>query len=137
MKFHLLPAGLLISLALTQCVVVEENSAAPTSPPEYASQLPAEPPTVVSGQPLTVETAAGAVIVREGGRTISSFRTALPNVEQTRWAGEQEQIVVKSRGNHGPASVQLFNSRTGAEIARIPAYEIRNGQPKWAVGMAE
>ncbi|MFN0128699.1 MAG: hypothetical protein ACKV19_18670 [Verrucomicrobiales bacterium] len=131
MKIHLLPAGLLVPLALTQCVVVEENQGVTTRPPENAAQLPAQ------GQPLTVETAAGTVIIREGGRTVSSFRTALPNVEQTRWASEQEQIVVKSRGNHGPASVQLFNSRTGAEIARIQAFEIRDGQPAWAAGMAE
>lgn len=76
-------------------------------------------------------------MIREGGRIVSSFRTALPNVEETRWASEQEQIVVKSRGNHGPATVQLFNSRNGSELGRVFAYEIRNGQPAWAVSMAE
>lgn len=39
--------------------------------------------------------------------------SASPNIEQTRWVSEQNQIVVKSSGNHGPATVKLFNSRTG------------------------
>jgi hypothetical protein len=59
------------------------------------------------------------------------------DVEQTRWASEQEQIVVKSRGNHGPATVQLFSSRTGADLGRVQAYEIRDGQPGWVAGMGE
>jgi hypothetical protein len=137
MKYPFLPAALLVPLTLTQCVVVEETPATPAPTPEHATQLPGAAPTPSYGQPLTVETSAGSVIIREGSRTVSSFRTALPNVEQTRWASEQEQIVVKSRGNHGPATVQLFNSRTGAELGRVQAYEIRGGQPGWAAGMEE
>ena len=68
---------------------------------------------------------------------MGTIRTASPNVEETRWHAEQEQIVVKSRGNHGPATVQLFNSRNGREISRVMAYDIRGGQPAWAAGMGE
>ena len=45
--------------------------------------------------------------------------------------------MVKSRGNHGPATVQLFNSRTGAEPGRVMAYDMRGGNPAWAAGMGE
>ena len=118
-------------LPLTQCIMVDENG----NPVEgSATQLPGSAPAY--GQPLTAETGAGAVTIREGNRVLTSFRTAAPNVEQTRWYAEQEQIVVKSRGNHGPATVELFNSRTGAKLGTVMAYEAANG-PAWARSMAE
>lgn len=132
MKFNFLPLlTAAASLSLTQCIMVDETG----NPVEgSATQLPGSAPSY--GQPLTAETGAGAVTIREGGRVLTSFRTAGPNVEQTRWYAEQEQIVVKSRGNHGPATVELFNSRTGAKMGTVMAYEAANG-PAWARGMAE
>ena len=100
-----------------------------------ATQLPGAVPGF--SQPLTADAGQGAVTLREGSRTLCSFRTASPNVEQTWWYSEQEQIVVKSRGNHGPAPVQLFDSRTGRELGRVMAYDIRGGQPRWAASMGE
>lgn len=73
----------------------------------------------------------------EGSRQVSTCTTASPNVEETRFITEQQQIVVKSRGNHGPATVQLFDTRTGREQGRVMAYEVKNGQPSWATGMGE
>jgi hypothetical protein len=134
----------LSSLALISCVVDETGTPTQlpgTAPlPSYggtATQLPDAVPTPSYGQPLTAVPGQGDVTIREGGRTLSSFRTASPNVEETRWYAEQEQIVVKSRGNHGPATVQLFESRTGRQLGQVMAYDIRNGQPVWAAGMAE
>lgn len=68
---------------------------------------------------------------------MSVCNTAAPNIEQARFFNEQEQVVVKSRGNHGPATVRLFNSRTGAEPGRVFACAIQNGQPAWTAGMGE
>lgn len=128
----------LAPLTLTQCVIVEDpNMPSPDRNPGVATQLPSMTPVPSYGQPLSVSTAPGAVIIREGARTVCSFRTAMPNVEETRFINEQDQIVVKSRGNHGPATVQLFNTRNGAEQSRVMAYEIRGGQPGWAAGMGE
>jgi hypothetical protein len=124
-----LAVALFAPLALTQCVVE-----VPNSNPGTVTQLPAATP--VYGAPLTVQTGPGSVIIREGGRTLTSFRTASPNVEQTRWYNEQEQIVVKSRGNHGPATVQLFQSRNGKLLGTVMAFEAANG-PAWARSMAE
>ena len=73
----------------------------------------------------------------EGSRTVSTIYTASPNIEQTRWVSEQNQIVVKSRGNHGPATVQLFDSRSGRQEGTVMAYELANGGPNWAAGMAD
>ena len=63
--------------------------------------------------------------------------TASPNVEETKFITEQQEIVVKSRGNHGPATVQLFDTKSGKEKGRVMAYEIRGGKPAWAAGMGE
>lgn len=128
-KTPALLTALIAPLVLTQCAVVDENGNIPGT---YGT-----PSTPQYGQPLTVSTAGDAVTIREGARVVSSFRTAMPNVEETRWASEQEQIVVKSRANHGPATVQLFNSRNGAEQGRVMAYDIRGDQPAWAAGMGE
>lgn len=120
---------LLACLPLCQCVIeVPESSAG------SATQLPGSTPSY--GQPLTAETGPGSVTVREGDRVLSSIRSARPNVEQTRWHAEQEQIVVKSRGNHGPATVELFDSRTGRRLGSVMAYEAASG-PDWARPMAE
>lgn len=116
-------------LAVGQC------GAMPPATPAATSQLPAAAPA--NGQPLTATKGPGTVTIKEGDKVLATIQTASPNVEETRWHAEQEQIVVKSRGNHGPATVQLFNSRDGKEIARIKAYEIRDNQPAWAAGMGE
>ncbi|MGB6222497.1 hypothetical protein [Haloferula sp.] len=122
-----------ITLCLSQCIVVDENGNIEGT--GAATQVPAG--QAGFSQPLSASTGQGTVTVREGGNVLSTFSTASPNVEQTRWYSEQEQIAVKSRGNHGPATVQLFDSRTGAEKGRVMAYDIKNGQPAWAASMAE
>ena len=120
----------LLPLTLTQCVISEadlENAVAEAnanSSPSY-------------GQPLTAVRGQGKVTIMEGNRTVSTIATASPNIEKTRWVSEQEEIVVKSRGNHGPATVQLFNSRTGRQEGTVMAYELAQGGPKWARGMAD
>lgn len=122
------------TLALTQCVVdqngnlIDPSTGAPV-------QLPAENPGY--GQPLTSINGQGTVTIMEGNRLLSVCRTASPNIEQTRWHQEQQQIVVKSRGNHGPATVQLFDSRSGRQLGTVKAYELANGGPSWAAGMAD
>jgi len=115
---------------LTQCIVVEENGGSNATPSAGNS-------STSYGQPLTASRSSGQVVIMEGSQKVATCSTASPNVEETRFINEQEQIVVKSRGNHGPATVQLFNSRTGAQEAKVMAYDIRGGQPAWASGMGE
>lgn len=119
----------IVPLALTQCVISEsdlENAVAESNTGSNSY-----------GQPLTAVRGQGRVIIKEGNRTVATCYTASPNIEKTRWHQEQNQIVVKSRGNHGPATVQLFNSRTGRQEGTVMAYELANGGPNWAKGMAD
>jgi hypothetical protein len=98
----------------------------------------AKPPENLShGQPLTVKKGRGTVTVTEGKTVRSVCKTALPNVEEIKFIEEQMKLVVKSRGNHGPAIVQLFKSYTGEQIGQVKAYEIKPGKPAWAAGMGE
>ncbi len=89
------------------------------------------------GQPLTTVNGHGAVTIMEGKRKVAVCRTSSPNIEETRFINEQQQIVVKSRGNHGPATVELFDSFTGKQKGSVKAYEIHDGKPSWAAGMGE
>ncbi len=98
---------------------------------------PGARPPASFGQPLTAVNGQGTVTIMEGDRTVAVCRTASPNIEQTRFISEQQQIVVKSRGNHGPATVQLFDSRKGTELGKVMAYAIQDGQPPWAQGMGD
>jgi len=98
---------------------------------------PGAKPPASFGQPLTAVNGQGSVTIMEGDRTVTVCRTASPNIEQTRFINEQQQIVVKSRGNHGPATVQLFDARKGTEQGKVMAYAIQDGQPPWAQGMGD
>lgn len=120
----------LLPLVLAQCGISESSldSAVATA---NAGTSPSY------GQPLTAVRGQGTVTIMEGPRTVSTIRTASPNIEQTRFISEQSRIVVKSRGNHGPATVQLFDSRTGRQEGTVMAYELANGGPAWAAGMAD
>ncbi len=77
------------------------------------------------------------VTITDGGRTVSTVRTAAPNVENFHFTNKKKQIVVKSRGNHGPATVELFDVQTGTLRDKVLAYAIENGQPHWARGMQD
>ena len=109
---------------LTNCVTVDESS------PSFGS-------SASFGQPLRAVNGMWNVSIVEGERPVSVCQTASPFVEETRFINGQEQIVVKSRAKHGPATIQLFDTRSGAEQGRIMAYEIQEGQPAWAAGMGE
>ena len=131
MKLH--PSNLvslaLVPLAMTSCVISESDLNSAVAEANAGSNT--------YGQPLTAVRGQGRVTIMEGSRTVATCYTAKPNIEKTRWHQEQNQIVVKSRGNHGPATVQLFNSRTGRQEGTVMAYELANGGPNWAQGMAD
>lgn len=122
---------ILPTVLLSQCIVVDESGSTSGTASQPSGGMQAG-----FTQPLTATTGAGSVTVREGARTLSTITPARPNVEQTRWYSEQEQIVVKSRGDHGPATVELFDSRAGRKLGSVMAYEAADG-PAWATGMAE
>ena len=127
LKKNSLLTFLIVSMVfcLTNCGIVDESG--PSSSDSNAS----------FGQPLRAVNGMWNVSIMEGNRPVSVCQTASPFVEETRFINEQEQIVVKSRAKHGPATVQLFDTRSGAEQGRIMAYEIQEGEPAWAAGLGE
>jgi hypothetical protein len=86
---------------------------------------------------MTASVGQGQVRVMQNGQVISTLRTASPNVESHHFTSGQSQMVVKSRGNHGPATVELFDTKTGVLRDKILAYAIQNGHPSWARGMQD
>lgn len=110
-------------LALSSCVVDEAGGAAGATQGQGAFQKTIGP---------------GMVSITESGNTVSIIRTAAPNIEAADFTGPgQEQIAIKSRGAHGPATVELFDTRSGKRLGSVMAYEIQNGQPAWAARYAE
>jgi len=114
------------ALALCSCLVVDE-SGSPVAPAQTA------------GQGAFQKTVGpGTVTISENGQTVSVLRTAAPNVEAADFTGPgQEQIAIKSRGAHGPATLELFDTRTGQLRDKVLAYAVKDGQPAWAVPYAE
>lgn len=79
----------------------------------------------------------GSVDVFDGTTKISTCRTALPNIEDHRFIHAQQHLVVKSRGAHGVAKVELFETTNGQKLESIDSYTIKDGKPLWAVGMSD
>lgn len=91
----------------------------------------------VYGQPLAAKIGKGEVKIYEGERKVAVCQTGRPFVEKTKFINEQQQIVIKSRGNHGAATIELYDTATGKRKAQVMAYDATDGDPAWAAGMGE
>jgi hypothetical protein len=94
------------------------------------------PQPAAEPQPV-VHVEQGRVVVIRGGRILCVLRPAMPNIEQFRLTNHDQQLVVKSRGGHGPSTVELFNLSNGTINDKVLGFAIRKGQPKWAKGMED
>jgi hypothetical protein len=81
---------------------------------------------------IKVGVGQGRVVLQRGGRTVAVLRTQLPNVEKWKLIDDDQKIVIKSRGNHGPAAVELFDTRDGQLRDKVLAFAIHDGEPEWA-----
>ena len=86
---------------------------------------------------LEVSVEQASVRVLRNGMTVCLIRTELPNVENWKLINGNTEIVVKSRGSHGPAAVERFDTKTGILKDRIMAFAIQNERPEWAQGFGE
>jgi hypothetical protein len=86
---------------------------------------------------LQVNVEQASVRLLRKGMTVCLIRTQLPNVENWKLINGNTEIVVKSRGSHGPAAVELFDTRTGVLKDKIMAFAIQDGKPEWAQEFAE
>ena len=99
---------------------------------------PASKTTKMAGAaPVKVHVEQSQVRLLRNGNTIAICRTQLPEIENWKLINGNRQIVVKSRGHHGPASVELFNVVDGSLADKIMAFAIKNGKPPWARGFEE
>lgn len=53
---------------------------------------------------------------------LCSVESALPHVEEWDFIEGGTKFVLKSRGRHGPAKAELFETETGSLLAMAPAY---------------
>ncbi|MCB1076244.1 MAG: hypothetical protein KDM64_00325 [Verrucomicrobiae bacterium] len=90
-----------------------------------------------SGGGITSRTVQGGVEILVGGKVTTRIKSALPNVEKTKLINDGHLIVVKSRGDHGPAELQLFDTRTGVLKDKVMAFAVQGGRPTWAAPFAD
>lgn len=86
---------------------------------------------------LTVRKIQGGVVLAQGGKTVATCHTAMMNVERFKFINSSRQIVVKSRGNHGPATVEMFDTATGQLRDKVLAFAIRKSGVSWAYGFED
>ena len=73
----------------------------------------------------------GNIVICRRGTVLCRAESALPHVEEWSFTDGGTKFVLKSRGRHGPATVELFETDGGRLLASVPAYN-ENGLPAWA-----
>jgi len=114
----ILPALLLLALILTGCDTLGD----------FSSRSPG-----TAGDPYGIVTVNGGVQLIRNGEVVRTIRTAEPRVEKWAFTDHGRALVVKSSGG-GPAIVELFDPAKGTAREKIPASQIKDGQPAWAAG---
>jgi hypothetical protein len=66
---------------------------------------------------------------------IANLASAKGFIEAWDFTKDGERVVIKSRGAHGPATIELFSLRNGPPEASVQAYE--KDLPEWAAAYAE
>jgi hypothetical protein len=84
--------------------------------------------------PLDVRVEQTSVRLLRRGMTVCLIRTDLPKVERWEIINRNTEIVIKSRGDRGPAAVELFDTQSGILKGKVMEYAIHDGQPAWASG---
>jgi hypothetical protein len=84
--------------------------------------------------PLDVSVEQTSVRLLRRGMTVCLIRTDLPKVERWEIINRNTEIVIKSRGDRGPAAVELFDTQSGILKGKVMEYAIHDGQPAWASG---
>ncbi len=84
--------------------------------------------------PLDVSVEQAGVRLLRRGMTVCLIRTDLPNVERWEIINRNTEIVIKSRGDRGPAAVELFDTQSGILKGKVMEHAIPDGQPAWAAG---
>jgi hypothetical protein len=73
--------------------------------------------------------------VCDHGIVVANLPSAKGFIEGWDFTRDGEHLVIKSRGAHGPASIELFSLRNGPALESVQAYE--KNLPDWAVPFAD
>lgn len=75
------------------------------------------------------------VNVCDHGRVVANLKSAKGFIEGWDFTKNGERLVIKSRGTHGPATIELFSLRNGLAMEAVQAYE--KNLPDWAAPFAD
>jgi hypothetical protein len=75
------------------------------------------------------------VNVCDHGKVVANLKSAKGFIEGWDFTKDGEHLVIKSRGAHGPASIELFSLHNGLAMESVQAYE--KHLPDWAVPFAD
>jgi hypothetical protein len=73
--------------------------------------------------------------VCDHGKVVATLASAKGFIEGWDFTSDGEQVVIKSRGAHGPATIELFSLHNGPPAAAVPAYQ--KNLPAWAAPFAD
>jgi hypothetical protein len=133
----LLRIALVPCVASIGCTSIDNTDSARNRKTE-TQQLDGDPPRPVEGHGKTsVSVEQSRVRVVRAGKTLCRLQPAMAVVERYELVNHAQQIIIKSRGKHGPATVELFNLSDGSRVDQVLAYAIRKDRPAWASGWQE
>jgi hypothetical protein len=75
------------------------------------------------------------VSVCDHGKVVANLKSAKGFIEGWDFTKDGEHLVIKSRGAHGPASIELFSLHTGLAMESVQAYD--KHLPDWAAPFAD
>jgi hypothetical protein len=75
------------------------------------------------------------VAVCDRGKVIANLQSAKGFIEAWDFTKDGDRVVIKSRGAHGPATIELFPLHNGPPEASVQAYE--KNLPEWAAAYAD
>jgi hypothetical protein len=75
------------------------------------------------------------VAVCDHGKVIANLESAKGFIEAWDFTKDGERVVIKSRGAHGSATIELFPLHNGPPEASVQAYE--KNLPEWAAAFAD
>jgi hypothetical protein len=73
--------------------------------------------------------------VFDHGRVVANLESAKGFIEDWGFTRDGAHVVIKSRGAHGPATIELFPLRNGPPAESVQAYE--KNLPDWAAPFAD
>jgi hypothetical protein len=137
MNYHRaqLVIAVIVLIGLTTTGQTQQSWDRVSAGPDYNPST--KPTKMAAAAGVQVQVEQSQVRLLRNGKTIAVCRTQLPEIEKWKLINGNRQIVVKSRGRHGPAAVELFNVVDGSLADKVMAFAIINGKPEWARGFEE